>query len=88
MNVYAFDHPRAKDLADVIGLRFDMQTARDCIRLLIGPPASLGGAGLLSQAVYTQALVSYIRCFASGRRKWLRKDYSFSTRSLVRGMRN
>ncbi|PTB19621.1 hypothetical protein C9I57_18285 [Trinickia symbiotica] len=74
MNVYTFDHPVKKELEDVIGLRGDMQTARDCIRLLIGPPASLGGARLLSRALYTQALVSYVRCFASGRRKWLRRE--------------
>jgi hypothetical protein len=75
MNVYTFDHPKAKELADVIGLRSDLETARDCLRLLIGPPASLGGSSLLSRALYTQALVSYVRCFASGRRKWLRREF-------------
>jgi hypothetical protein len=80
MNVYNFDNPIKSELEDVIGLRLDMRRARDCLRLLIGPPASLGGANLLSAALYTQALVSYVRCFASGRRKWLRKEL-FSERT-------
>lgn len=70
-------------LEDMLGLAADLQRARDCLQLLIGPPESLGGAGLLGAALYTQALVSYVRCFASGRRHFLKRDIFANHPELV-----
>ncbi len=64
MQVYGFNHPLKKQLEDAIGLQQDMERAQSCLQLLIGPPPMLGGAGLFVTALYTQALVSYVRCFA------------------------
>ncbi len=74
MQVYGFNHPLKKQLEDAIGLQQDMERAQSCLQLLIGPPPMLGGAGLFVTALYTQALVSYVRCFAKGRRGFLNRD--------------
>lgn len=74
MQVYGFTHPLKKQLEDAIGLQGDMERAQSCLQLLIGPPAMLGGASLFVTALYTQALVSYVRCFAKGRRGCLNRD--------------
>lgn len=73
MKLFGFDYPIKNKLEHVLGMLHDINIARDSLRLLIGPPIHLGGASLLSMALYTQALVSYVRCFASGRRSSLHR---------------
>ncbi|MBW5284573.1 hypothetical protein ACS0Y7_04535 [Burkholderia gladioli] len=73
MKAFGFNYPLKNQLEHVLGMSHDMKTTRDCLRLLIGPPSNVGGASLISKALYTQALVSYVRCFASGRRNFLRR---------------
>ncbi|WP_158656348.1 hypothetical protein, partial [Ralstonia mannitolilytica] len=83
MQVYGFYHPLKKQLEDAIGLQRDMERAQSCLQLLIGPPAMLGGASLFVTALYTQALVSYVRCFAKGRRGCLNRDISDGAEGLA-----
>ena len=52
-------------------MRGDLERADEALSSLIDRAALFGGGGLLAEAVFTLAIVTYVRCFASGRRKGL-----------------
>jgi len=45
-----------------------------CLQMLVPPSRLMREAGTIGMALHTQALVSYVRCFTSGRRKGLAAD--------------
>lgn len=69
LSVYEFEHPKKAELERLWTLEADLQRTLQALDLLVGPPEFFRVAGFLASALYTQALVSYIRCFTSGRRK-------------------
>lgn len=49
-------------------IRRDLRTAIECVQILLGPPPLHQHAPVFATALQTQALVSYVRCFSTGRR--------------------
>jgi hypothetical protein len=73
-NAYGFDHPLKTEVEHLLSIEADLQRASRALSLLVGPASLMREAGIIGAALYTQALVSYVRCFASGRRKGLNQD--------------
>lgn len=55
-------------------IRGDLRHAVQFLQILLGPPSLHSHAPLLATALQFQALVSYVRCFSTGRRSGLTKD--------------
>ena len=68
---FGFEHPNKKQLEHLLSVRGDLERADEALSSLIDRAALFGGGGLLAEAVFTLAIVTYVRCFASGRRKGL-----------------
>jgi hypothetical protein len=71
MHPYGFDHPLKASLEHLLSARGDIHRAKEAIQILVGAPMLFRESGVVARALYTQALVSYVRCFTSGRRKGL-----------------
>lgn len=54
-------------------IRADLARGIECVRILIGPPLLYKHAPVFATALQTQALVSYVRCFSTGRRTALNR---------------
>lgn len=68
---YSFSHPDKERLEHLLSVRGDLGRADEALSSLLDRAAMFGGGGLLAEAVFTLAIVAYVRCFASGRRKGL-----------------
>jgi len=68
---FTFSHPLKEELERFLSLQGDLRRAKNAIQFLIGQPPLFQESGVVASALYTQALVSYVRCFTSGRRKGL-----------------
>lgn len=71
---FSFEHPLKSELERLLSLENDLRRAQGAIQTLINSTHLLQGSGTISTALYTQALVSYIRCFSSGRRKGIERS--------------
>jgi hypothetical protein len=74
LTVFQFEHPLKSDLERLWTIEADLARTLQALELLIGPPEFFRVAGYFASALYTQALVSYVRCFTSGRRKGLERS--------------
>jgi len=74
LRVFLLDHPARGEIERLWSLVGDLERTKTAVQLLIGPPELFRVAGMFAGALYTQALVSYVRCFASGRRKGLDRN--------------
>lgn len=81
-NLYKFEHRHKDRLEDLQMIRSDLARAIECVRILVGPPPLHKHAPLFAMALQTQALVSYVRCFSTGRRAALNRDV-FSKKPLL-----
>lgn len=71
---YSFTHPQKERLEHLLSVRGDLERAHDALSSLIDRAAMFGSGGLLAEAVFTLAVVAYVRCFATGRRTGLSQD--------------
>jgi hypothetical protein len=71
---FNFKHPKREALADMLSIEWDLERCANSLKLLLGPPEFAMESSTLAHALYTQALVSYVRCFSSGRRRALKKS--------------
>lgn len=71
---FSFDDPLKTELERLITIHADLRRAASCLRALVPPSELIRKSGVIGMALHTQALVSYVRCFASGRRKGLSAD--------------
>ena len=74
VHAFAFSHPDKVRLEHLLSVRGDLGRADEALSSLLGHPEMFGSGGLLAEAVFTLAVVAYVRCFASGRRKGLSAD--------------
>ena len=74
LNLFKFEHPHKARLEDLQMIREDLSRAIQCVRLLLGPPPMHNHAPVFASALQTQALVSYVRCFSTGRRTALKRN--------------
>ena len=81
-NLYKFEHRHKDRLEDLQMIRSDLARAIECVRILVGPPPLHKHAPVFAMALQTQALVSYVRCFSTGRRAALNRDV-FSKKPLL-----
>jgi hypothetical protein len=72
-NLFKFEHPHKARLEDLQMIRGDLQHAIQFTQILLGPPPLHSHAPLFATALQFQALVSYVRCFSTGRRSALSK---------------
>ncbi|MCK9381179.1 MAG: hypothetical protein M0P95_08945 [Sulfuritalea sp.] len=68
---YSFSHPLKQKLAYLLSVERDLVRAKEALELLLGSPPLFGESGVIASSLYTQALVSYFRCFPAGTRKGL-----------------
>lgn len=71
---FSFTHPQKERVEHLLSIRGDLERANDALSSLLDRAALFGGGGLLAEAIFTLAVVAYVRCFASGRRKGLSAD--------------
>ena len=74
IQLFQFQHPYKERLEDLQMIRADLGRAVECLRVLSGPPPLHTHAPVFAAALQTQALVSYVRCFSTGRRTALNRD--------------
>jgi hypothetical protein len=73
-SAYGFNHPLKAELEHMLSIAADLRRTTTALRFVASPSPLMREAGILGMALYTQALVSYVRCFSSGRRKGLNQD--------------
>ena len=73
-SAYGFNHPLKAELEQLLSIAADLRRTTTALRFVVSPSPLMREAGILGMALYTQALVSYVRCFSSGRRKGLNQD--------------
>jgi hypothetical protein len=73
-NLYKFEHRNKDRLEDLQMIQSDLGRAIECVQILLGPPPLHKHAPVFATALQTQALVSYIRCFSTGRRTSLNRE--------------
>ena len=73
-SAFGFDHPLKSELEHLLSIDKDLQRTATALRCLVSPSPLINESGILGTALYTQALVSYVRCFSSGRRKGLGQE--------------
>lgn len=73
-SAFGFDHPLKAELEHLLSVAADLRRTATALRFLVSPSPLMREAGILGMSLYTQALVSYVRCFSSGRRKGLSQD--------------
>lgn len=74
LRAFSFDHPLKAELERLITIQADLRRSITCLQMLVPPSRLMRESGTIGMALHTQALVSYVRCFASGRRKGLSPD--------------
>jgi len=72
--VVELDIPEAKKLADFASIFQDLDFCINCCLLLISHFESNNKDNVLVQSLWTSALISYVRCFAAGKRSGLSED--------------
>lgn len=72
--VAELDIPEAKKLADLVSISQDLNFCIDCCERLVGLLESDSKESTLIQSLWTSALISYVRCFATGKRFGLSED--------------
>ena len=60
-NSYSFSHPDKEKLEHLLSVRGDLARAKDALSSLLDHAAMFGGGGLLAEAVFTLAIVAYVR---------------------------
>ena len=76
--VFGFDHPLKIELERLLTIQADLQRAIRCLGMLVPPSSLLHDSGTIGMALHTQALVSYVRCFTTGRRKGLSANDTYA----------
>jgi len=71
LRAFGFDDPLKTELEQLITIHADLRRAISCLQTLVPPSQLMRDSGIIGMALHTQALVSYARCFTSGRRKGL-----------------
>ena len=74
MHTFGFSHPDKEQLEHLLSLRGDLGRSEEALSSLLDRASLFGGGGLLAEAIFTVAIIAYVRCFASGRRKALSPD--------------
>jgi hypothetical protein len=82
-SAFGFDHPLKAELEHLISIDADLRRTATALRFLVSPSPLMQEAGIIGMALYTQALVSYVRCFSSGRRKGLSQDIFITKPELL-----
>ena len=80
----SFSHPKKERLEHSLSLRGDLGRSDDALSSLLDRASLFGGGGLLAEAMFTVAVVAYVRCFASGRRKGLSAEIYSGKPSLMK----
>ena len=83
-HAFGFNHPEKERLEHLLSLRGDLSRSDDALSGLLDRASLFGGGGLLAEAVFTLAVVAYVRCFASGRRKGLSAEIYASKPKLLK----
>lgn len=68
---FSFENPLKDELEHLLSTLGDLRRAKQALGYLHSSPGLFREGGAIASALYTQALVSYVRCFTSGRRKGL-----------------
>ena len=74
LSAFGFNHPIKSELERLLSIQSDLRRTVSALQMLAPPSPLMRESGSIGMALYTQALVSYFRCFASGRRKGLSQD--------------
>ncbi|RJX34084.1 MAG: hypothetical protein C4516_00010 [Oxalobacter sp.] len=74
LRAFGFNHPLKVELERLITIQADLERTLRCLQMLVPPSRLMRESGTIGMALHTQALVSYVRCFTSGRRKGLSTD--------------
>lgn len=82
-SAFGFNHPLKVELEHLLSIASDLRRTTTALRCLVSPSPLMREAGIIGMALYTQALVSYARCFSSGRRKGLSQDIFAKKPELV-----
>lgn len=72
--LFKFEHRHKARLEDLQMIRGDLRHAIQFTQILLGPPVLHSHAPLFATALQFQALVSYVRCFSTGRRSALTRS--------------
>ena len=81
---FGFDHPLRTELEHLLSVQGDIHRAKEALSFLDAHPRLFMESGVIAGALFTQALVSYVRCFTSGRRKALDSAIFDSTPELLK----
>lgn len=81
---FGFDHQLKSELEHLLSIEGDVCRAKEALSFLHAQPSLFMESGVIAGALFTQALVSYVRCFTSGRRKALDTAIFNSTPELLR----
>jgi hypothetical protein len=73
-SAFGFSDPLKSELERLLTIQADLRRTVACLQMLVPPSRLMREAGIIGMALHTQALVSYVRCFTSGRRKGLNAD--------------
>ena len=68
---FAITNPIKDELEHMLSVLGDLRRAKQVLGFLHTSPGLFQDSGVIASSLYTQALVSYVRCFASGHRKGL-----------------
>lgn len=68
---FRFDDPQKSELESLIIVKRGLERTISCLEILAPPSDLMRKGGVIGMALYTQALVSYVRCFTTGKRKGL-----------------
>lgn len=74
LSAFGFSDPLKSELERLITIQADLRRTVSCLQMLVPPSRLMRESGVIGMALYTQALVSYVRCFTSGRRKGLNPE--------------
>jgi hypothetical protein len=75
---FGFDHSLKSELERLLTIQADLGRAIRSLQMLVPPSKLLQEAGIIGMALHTQALVSYVRCFTSGKRKGLSAEQVYA----------
>jgi hypothetical protein len=74
LRAFRFADSLKTELERLITIQADLRRTISCLQMLVPPSRLMRESGTIGMALHTQALVSYVRCFTSGRRKGLSAD--------------
>lgn len=72
--LFKFEHRHKVRLEDLQMIHRDIRAAIQYVQIILGPPPLHSHAPLFATALQFQALVSYVRCFSTGRRSALNRE--------------